>query len=102
CAIRRLDVDLHPIIGELELRDVGSLTHFGAILARMIKQQFIELRARHLIRAIALRPKAVLEIKLYAFRSAGRGDLAAELRHECRIEFFANAETIESSNAEWQ
>src|SRR5215471_374995 len=68
----------------------------------MIEQQFVELRTRHLVGAIALRAETVLEIKLRALGSAGGGDFAAVLRHECGIEFLAHPKTIECSHAEWQ
>src|SRR5215472_8101243 len=68
----------------------------------MIEQQFVELRTRHLVGAIALRAETVLEIKLRALGSAGGGDFAAVLRHESRIEFLAHPQTIECSHAEGQ
>ena len=37
-AVERFDVDLHPIVGEIELRHLGFLTDFRAILSRMIEQ----------------------------------------------------------------
>src|SRR5205085_6039882 len=66
--VRRFDVDLHLIVSELELCHFRFFANLGAVFARMIEQKFVELRARHLISAIALRTKAVLEIKLYSFR----------------------------------
>src|SRR5438477_448369 len=66
----------------------------------MIEQQLVELGSRDLVSAIALGTKAVFEIKLHPFGSAGGRDLAAELRHECPIEFFAHAKAIERLHAE--
>src|SRR6266480_7303347 len=68
----------------------------------MIKQELVELGSRHLVSAIALGTKAVLEIKLYAFGSTRGCDLAAKLRHKRRVEFFAHAKPVERSYAKRQ
>src|SRR5205085_8680327 len=100
--VRRFDVDLHLIVSELELCYFRFFANLRAVFARMIEQKFVELRARHLISAIALRTKAVLEVKLYSFRSARRGDFPAVLGHERRVQFLADAKAIESVHAEGQ
>src|SRR5260370_14703354 len=68
----------------------------------MIEQQFVEIGTRHLIGAVALRTKAVFEIKLYAFGPAGSNDLAVEVWQKRAVEFFAHAEAIERLHAERQ
>src|SRR6266404_1604677 len=68
----------------------------------MIEKHLVELRARHLIGAVAFRTKAVFEIKLYGFGSARGHDLTAVFRQEVCVEFFAHAEAIERSDTERQ
>src|SRR6516162_1089727 len=75
-------IKMHISVREFDPLDFRLFTDLCTVLARMIEQQLVELRTRHLIGAIALRAKAVLEIEFHAFRSAGGRDLAAVLRHE--------------------
>src|SRR3954468_19832001 len=48
----------------------------------MIEQQFVEVRARHLVGAIGLGSKPVFEIKLHAVAAARAVHLAPEFFHE--------------------
>src|SRR2546423_6667598 len=79
CALRCFDVDLHAIGTEIDPLHFGFFADFGAVFARMIEQNLIEVRACDLIGSIALGTETVLEIKLYSLGSASGDDFATEL-----------------------
>ena len=67
----------------------------------MIEQDFVEVGARDLIRAVGLRTKAVLEIKFHAVVAAGAVHFAAEFFHETGArKFLVETEPRESLHAE--
>src|SRR5437762_4456802 len=67
----------------------------------MIEQDFVEVGARYLIRAVGLRTKTVLEIKFHAVVAAGAVHFAAEFFHEPGPgEFLVEGESGEGLHAE--
>jgi hypothetical protein len=76
------------------------LSHFRAIIAGVIEKQLVEFRPCDLVGLFPPGAKAVLEIELDAFGSAGCHNLAAELRQKCAIEFFPHAQAFECLHAE--
>src|SRR4030095_3884431 len=96
------DVDLHAVGSEGKLLYLGLLENLSAVLSRMIKKEFVELGPGDLIRAVPTRAEPILEIKFCVSGSASCHDLSAVFRQESTIEFFADAEAVESLDAEWQ
>ncbi len=79
------------------------LAHFRAFLRRVIEQDLVELRPRHLIGAIGLRTEPVFEIKFHPVVGAGAIDGAAELLDETGpLEFLMQAEARKRLHAERQ
>ena len=99
---RSFDVDLHAVGRDRDSFYFGFLTNFSAVLARVIKEELVEIGASHLISAVAVGLEAVLKIKSYAFRSTRRHNLAAVFRQKGAVKFFADAKAVERLHAEWQ
>ena len=99
---RSFDVDLHAVGRDRDSLYFGFLTNFSAVLARVIKEEFVEIGASHLIGAVAVGLEAVLKIKSYALRSTCRYNLTAVFRQKGAVKFFAHAKAVERLHAEWQ
>src|SRR5439155_14345974 len=99
---RSFDVDLYTFGRECDFFNFGFLPNFSAVLARVIKEEFVELGASHLIGAVASRLEAVIKIEFHAPRSACRHDFSAIFWQKSAIKFFADAKPVERLGAEWQ
>src|SRR5439155_10304231 len=66
CAGGIFDVDLHAVGRERDFFNFGLLPNFSAVIARVIKEEFVELGASHLIGAVAARPECAVTREFHA------------------------------------
>src|ERR1051326_4973688 len=89
------------LAAQVDADDVRLLPHDHARLVRGLHQQLVELRARHLERAVVRRRQVLVEAERVAERAVAGDELRAVLRHEVALlELLEDAEALEDVGVE--